>query len=117
MKTTALIGSSSTSEDGPKRSASVDVNRVRSPRTPADDDAFFPDRKGSPQVPRSKSSPAITNRNAPAGGGSLKSNDQNWNANLQSSSKDPAMKRTQSAPGKKAQNNNQRYGFARGFFI
>ncbi|XP_066924456.1 band 4.1-like protein 5 [Clytia hemisphaerica] len=113
MKTTALIGSSSTSEDGPKRSASVDINRARTPRTPADDDAFFPDRKGSPQVPRSKSSPAITNRNAPAGGGgSSKSDDQNWNANLSSSSKDPAMKRTQSAPGKKAHNNNQRNGAA-----
>lgn len=106
MKTTALIGSSSTSEDGPRRSTSVDINRSRTPRTPVDDDAFFPEKKGSPQIPRSKSSPQVT---LPRTGGSTGSR-QEWNANLvPSNNKDAAIKRSQSAPHKKNQNNNHRY--------
>ena len=108
MKTTALIGSSSsTSEDGPKRSASVDINRARTPRTPADDEAFFPDRKGgsSPHVPRSKSSPSVE------GGGKQTSgnqDEQNWDADLQTTkTSDPPMKRSQSAPHKKQHANHK----------
>lgn len=112
MKTTALIGSSSsTSEDGPKRSASVDINRARTPRTPADDEAFFPDRKGgaSPTVPRNKSSPAVSRRSE--GGSSKQHEEQNWNADLQTTKvapNQPPMKRTQSAPHKKQNNNHNK---------
>lgn len=110
MKTTALIGSSSsTSEDGPKRSASVDINRARTPRMAGDDEAFFPDRKGgaSPSaVPRSKSSPAVSRR----GEGGKQQEEQNWNADLQTTKANadqPPMKRTQSAPHKKQNNNHK----------
>lgn len=94
MKTTALIGSSSTSEDGPKRSASSD--RVRSPRTPADDDAFFSNKKNSPQVAKSLSNPAVTKQND----GNI---NQNWDAKIESGG---GVKRSQSAPSKRQDQKN-----------
>lgn len=107
MKTTSLIGSTSSDDKIIKRSVTADV--ARTPRTPGDDEAFFPDKRNSPLVSRTKSSPQVQRLRGESPKVSVRSQNQQWNANVKTT--DGPLTRTHTTENGKSAglNNNKPY--------